>query len=72
MLTLLLTLVPLARPAAAQQFQGAPQAPPSRITSPAPATTGGFLGGVPSGTATGDVMTITVLDAIRRALRAES
>ncbi|HEV8348358.1 MAG TPA: TolC family protein [Vicinamibacterales bacterium] len=68
MLTLLLTLVPLARSAAAQQFQAAPQAPPSRITSPAPATTGGFLGGVPSGTATGDVMTITVLDAIRRAL----
>jgi len=65
---LLLTCLPLARPAAAQQFQRAPQGPPTRITSPAPATTGGFLGGVPYGAATDEVMTLTVLDAIKRAL----
>ena len=65
---LLLTWLPLARPAAAQQFQRAPQGPPTRITSSAPATIGGFLGGVPYGAATDEVMTLTVLEAIKRAL----
>src|SRR5262249_34942004 len=42
--------------------------PPLRPAPQAPLPQGTFLGGVPTGTSTGTVMTITVVDAIVRAL----
>src|SRR5262249_56879872 len=41
---------------------------PLRPAPQAPLPTGTFVGGVPSGTATGEVLTITVVEAIVRAL----
>ena len=47
----------------------ATQAPPARSpTLQMPSTSQTFMGGVPSGTATGDTITVSVLDAVRRAL----
>ena len=57
----LLTSSVIAIPPAAAQDQSPP---PRRPTS----TTGVFLGGVPAGTRTSGVMTITLLDAMNRAL----
>ena len=59
---LVLTAWAIAAPNAAAQDQS----PPRRV-SPAPASSV-FLGGVPSGTKTNDVITITILDAMNRAL----
>jgi outer membrane protein TolC len=42
--------------------------PPTRPSSQAPVPQGTFLGGVPTGTSTGAVLTISVVDAILRAL----
>ena len=58
----LLTSSVIAIPTAAAQDQS----PPRRQTSTA--TSSVFLGGVPAGTRTNDVMTITLLDAMNRAL----
>ena len=49
----------------AQQTEApAPRSAPLQM----PSTTQTFIGGVPSGTATADTITVTVLDAVRRAL----
>jgi outer membrane protein TolC len=57
------------RPAAAQRQPPPPMSAPTRIASPAvPVSATTFLGGVPTGTVTNDVLTITVIDAIKRAL----
>ena len=66
----LIVLLVLASASAAAQGQ-APSFPAgqgARSTPQAPLSTGTFLGGVPSGTATDAVETITVLTAITRAL----
>jgi outer membrane protein TolC len=66
---LTLLLVAIAVPAAAQMQP--PPASPAPAPRPAPSTalpSSVYLGGVPSGTPTGAVETISVLDAIRRAL----
>ena len=60
--TFLLTASLVAIPNAGAQDQ-----PPPRRVTPA-ATSSVFLGGVPSGTRTNEVVTITVLDAMNRAL----
>ena len=72
---MILTLVAAAAaPAASALAQGEPAQPtaPPAMRSPTtlqlPPTSQTFLGGVPSGTATADTITITVLDALRRAL----
>jgi outer membrane protein TolC len=54
---------PMAAPPAATQT---PAAPPLQI--PTSVTSQTYLGGVPSGTATGETITITVIDAVRRAI----
>jgi outer membrane protein TolC len=54
---------------AAAQGQPPPQtSAPTRTASQTPISTSTFLGGVPTGAATGGVITITVIDAIKRAL----
>jgi outer membrane protein TolC len=58
----LFTASVVAIPTAAAQDQS----PPRRVTPTA--TSSVFLGGVPSGTRTGDVLTVTLLDAMNRAL----
>ncbi|HKB11554.1 MAG TPA: TolC family protein [Vicinamibacterales bacterium] len=61
----------LAPPAAAAQQAPVPSfapLPPLRPSPQNPLPTGTFVGGVPSGTSTGGVITITVVDAIIRAL----
>jgi outer membrane protein TolC len=55
-------------PAAAQQPPPTFPTPPSRPATQGSLPSGGFLGGVPSGTSTGAVVTITVIEAITRAL----
>jgi outer membrane protein TolC len=72
-LTLVL-LVAAASPVLPAAAQGQPPpatspTSPTRTASPAsPITASTYLGGVPTGTATGEVLTLTVLDAIKRAL----
>jgi outer membrane protein TolC len=58
------------QPAAAQgpMPSAPPRVSPARPDAPPPVTSGVFLGGVPSGTATDRVETITVIQALRRAL----
>ena len=53
---------------AAAQGQAPRPTPPSRIAASAPATAGAFLGGVPAGPPTAELLTVTVIDAIQRAL----
>ena len=53
------------RPAAAQE---PPSNPPPRPIMQGPVPSGPFLGGVPSGLLTEDVETITIVQAMRRAL----
>jgi outer membrane protein TolC len=76
-LMLLVAMAAPVPPAAAQGQSPPPTTPPTRIAAPTPASsgtnqggvpTGTFLGGVPTGTATNEVLTITVIDAIKRAL----
>ena len=55
-------------PAAAQQQPPTFPSPAPHPVTPGSMTTGTFLGGVPSGTSTGAAITITVVDAIVRAL----
>jgi len=50
----------------AQAGASQPSAPPLQI--PTSITSQTYLGGVPSGTATGETITITVIDAVKRAL----
>ena len=71
-LLLLLGSAAGASPAFAGQFIGPPEAPPARESAQparqAPARTGPFLGGVPTGTATNDALALSLADAIARAL----
>jgi outer membrane protein TolC len=67
-LMLLVAVAASARPAAAQGQPPPTTTAPTRIPTPTPPSTGTFLGGVPAGSRTADVMTITVIDAIKRAL----
>jgi outer membrane protein TolC len=65
LLTAALLLVPVALGA---QGPPAPSSQPMRPAPQAPPPTGTFMGGVPSGAPTGGVVSITVIDAILRAL----
>ena len=56
------------RPAAAQTQGPAPATGQPARSSPLSIPTGSFLGGIPTGTLTGDVQKITIIDAISRAL----
>jgi outer membrane protein TolC len=74
MMTVLVTLAAAIAPAAAQTMapsSSSASRQPARVgpPPPAPAGTSVFLGGVPAGTATSEVITIPVLDAISRALQ---
>ena len=65
----LLGLAGAVSPAAAQgQAPPSSQAPPAPARTPSPVTTNPFLGGVPVGTATSDALSLSILDAISRAL----
>ena len=71
LLILLLGPAGTVSPAAAQaQGQVPPpsQAPPAPARAPSLVTTNPFLGGVPVGTATSDALSLSILDAISRAL----
>jgi len=58
----------VAIPAAGQAPPATFSSPPPRTSGQPPSPAGTFLGGVPSGTSTGTTVTITVVDAILRAL----